>query len=66
MSLAELESTAAAATGRTVIEMDSVDKDFVLGGTFFNQTVLRALSGVSLKLVSGRALALVGYEDEDD
>jgi peptide/nickel transport system ATP-binding protein len=61
MSLAELESTGAvAATGRTVVEMDSVDKDFVLGGTFFNQTVLRALSGVSLKLVSGRALALVG------
>ncbi|MCR6670226.1 ABC transporter ATP-binding protein [Devosia ginsengisoli] len=61
MSLAELESTGVAATtGRTVVEMDSVDKDFVLGGTFFNQTVLRALSGVSLKLVSGRALALVG------
>jgi peptide/nickel transport system ATP-binding protein len=40
--------------------MDSVDKDFILGGTFFNQTVLRALSGVSLKLASGRALALVG------
>ena len=59
MSLAELESTSAA-TGRTVVEMDGVDKDFVLGGTFFNQTVLRALSGVSLKLVSGRALALVG------
>ena len=60
MSLAELERAAPVATGRTVIEMDSVDKDFVLGGTFFNQTVLRALSGVSLKLVSGRALALVG------
>ncbi|QDZ12947.1 ABC transporter ATP-binding protein [Devosia ginsengisoli] len=61
MSLAELERTGATViTGRTVVEMDSVDKDFVLGGTFFNQTVLRALSGVSLKLVSGRALALVG------
>ena len=61
MSLAELEHTGTLpATGRTVIEMESVDKDFVLGGTFFNQTVLRALSGVSLKLVSGRALALVG------
>lgn len=60
MSLAELERTGAVTTGRTVVEMDNVDKDFVLGGTFLNQTVLRALSGVSLKLVSGRALALVG------
>ncbi|MGB3336392.1 MAG: ABC transporter ATP-binding protein [Devosia sp.] len=61
MSLAELERTGTITTsGKTIIEMDSVDKDFVLGGTFFNQTVLRALSGVSLKLVSGRALALVG------
>jgi len=61
MSLAELERiSVTATTGRTVLEMDNVDKDFVLGGTFFNQTVLRALSGVSLKLVSGRALALVG------
>ena len=47
MSLAELERTGAVTTsGRTVVEMDSVDKDFVLGGTFFNHTVLRALSGV--------------------
>ena len=61
MSLAELDPPGTVAvTGRTIVEMDSVDKDFVLGGTFFNQTVLRALSGVSLKLVSGRALALVG------
>lgn len=60
MSLAELEATAAATAGRTIVEMDCVDKDFTLGGTFFNQTVLRALSGVSLKLVTGRALALVG------
>ena len=61
MSLAELETTGPVAmSGKTVVEMDSVDKDFVLGGTFFHQTVLRALSGVSLKLVSGRALALVG------
>lgn len=61
MSLAELEQTGATpAIGRTVIEMDSVDKDFVIGGSIFNSTVLRALSGVSLKLVSGRALALVG------
>ena len=61
MTLAELERTGAVVTsGKTVIELDSVDKDVVLGGTFLNQTVLRALSGVSLKLVSGRALALVG------
>ncbi|UYO01481.1 MAG: ABC transporter ATP-binding protein [Devosia sp.] len=40
--------------------MDNVDKEFVLGGAFLNQTFLRALSGVSLKLVRGRALALVG------
>ncbi len=64
MSLAELE--AATTPGTTtpldtpVIEMDSVDKEFVLGGAFFNHTYLRALSGVSLRLVKGRALALVG------
>jgi peptide/nickel transport system ATP-binding protein len=46
--------------GRTVVEMDNVTAEFVLGGAFFGQVVLRALSGVSLKLVSGRALALVG------
>ncbi|WEK06817.1 MAG: ABC transporter ATP-binding protein [Candidatus Devosia phytovorans] len=34
--------------------------DFVLGSTFGRKTVLRALSGVSLTLASGRALALVG------
>jgi peptide/nickel transport system ATP-binding protein len=61
MSLADLERTGTVpVSGKTIVEMDCVDKDFVLGGTFFNQTVLRALSGVSLKLVSGRALALVG------
>jgi len=60
MSLAELErSGPATAPGRTVVEMDGVDKDFVLG-SLLNRTVLRALSGISLKLVSGRALALVG------
>lgn len=59
MSLAELEPATAVDTTAPVIEVDSIDKDFVLGG-FINQTVLRALSGVSLKLVRGRALALVG------
>ncbi len=60
MSLAELDAVGAAnSADAPVIEMDSVDKDFVLGG-LFNQTILRALSGVSLRLVRGRALALVG------
>ncbi len=61
MSLAELEATGAVPVLDTpVIEMDSVDKEFVLGGAFLGQTILKALSGVSLKLVRGRALALVG------
>lgn len=62
MSLAELEVSVAAAAGSTkpVIEMDAVDKEFVLGGAFLNQTFLKALSGVSLQLHRGRALALVG------
>jgi peptide/nickel transport system ATP-binding protein len=60
MSLAELETTTAATTDVPVLEMDNVDKEFVLGGAFLNHTYLRALSGVSLKLVRGRALALVG------
>ncbi|WIY53582.1 ABC transporter ATP-binding protein [Devosia sp. YIM 151766] len=61
MPLAELD-----APGKTVmaeapvIEMDQVDKEFVLGGAFLNQTFLRALSGISLKLTRGKALALVG------
>jgi peptide/nickel transport system ATP-binding protein len=59
MSLAELEPAAAINTTSPVIEVDSIDKDFVLGG-LINQTILRALSGVSLKLVRGKALALVG------
>ena len=41
-------------------EMRDVDMDFALGGLIGEQTVLRALSGVSLNLVAGRALALVG------
>ena len=61
MSLAELETPRLAPlTGHTVIEMDNVDKEFVLGGAFLNQTHLKALSGVTLKLTRGRALALVG------
>jgi peptide/nickel transport system ATP-binding protein len=61
MSLAELEAPQAATlASQTVIEMDNVDKEFVLGGAFLNQTYLKALSGVSLKLSRGRALALVG------
>ena len=39
-----------------VIEMESVDKEFILGGAFLGQTILKALSGVSLKLVRKRAL----------
>ena len=61
MSLAELEATGALpALDTPVIEMESVDKEFILGGAFLNQTILKALSGVSLKLVKRRALALVG------
>lgn len=60
MSLAELDMNTIADTAEPVIEMDGVDKEFVLGGAFLNQTVLKALSGVSLKLTRGRALALVG------
>ncbi|MHA6298291.1 ABC transporter ATP-binding protein [Devosia sp. CAU 1758] len=61
MSLIELERRGATelADG-PVLEMDNIDKEFVLGGAFLNQTFLKALSGVSLKLVRGRALALVG------
>lgn len=61
MSLAELETPAVIRTeDAPVIEMENVDKEFVLGGAFLNQTFLKALSGISLKLVRGRALALVG------
>ncbi len=60
MSLAELEAVnAVPSRSEAVVEMDAVDKDFAIGG-FLSQTVLRALSGVSLRLVQGRALALVG------
>ena len=62
MSLAELETAGRTATlaRDAIIEMDNVDKEFVLGGAFLNQTALKALSGVSLRLTRGRALALVG------
>ena len=61
MSLAELDRADAAPVAETpILEMDNVDKEFVLGGAFLNQTFLKALSGVSLQLVRGRALALVG------
>ncbi len=61
MSLAELDAPAMnQITDAPVIEMDNVDKEFILGGAFLNQTYLKALSGIALKLVRGRALALVG------
>lgn len=61
MSLAELGAPAATSLAEApVIEMDNVDKEFILGGAFLNQTFLKALSGISLKLVRGKALALVG------
>ena len=61
MSLVELDrATPATAAEAPILEMDNVDKEFVLGGAFLNQTFLKALSGVSLQLTRGRALALVG------
>ncbi len=61
MSLVELERSRTAGLSESpVLEMDNIDKEFVLGGAFLNQTFLKALSGVSLKLVKGKALALVG------
>ncbi|MCP8884415.1 ABC transporter ATP-binding protein [Devosia sp. XJ19-1] len=61
MSLAELDRAEMARIGEApVLEMDNIDKEFVLGGAFLNQTFLKALSGVTLKLTRGKALALVG------
>ena len=61
MSLAELKRDGLdSGSDAPVLEMDDVDKDFLLGGAFLNRMHLRALSGVSLKLTRGRALALVG------
>jgi oligopeptide/dipeptide ABC transporter, ATP-binding protein, C-terminal domain len=61
MSLAELDRAGKTISAEApILEMDAVDKEFVLGGAFLNQTFLKALSGVSLQLTRGRALALVG------
>lgn len=43
-----------------ILSMRDVDMSFRLGGLVGKQTVLRALSGISLALTPGRALALVG------
>ena len=43
-----------------LLEMRDVDMEFALGGVLGDRTILRALSGVSLRLEPGRALALVG------
>lgn len=59
MSLAELDRVAPA-RATPVIEMSGIDKDFLLGGLLTGHRVLRALSGVSLTLTRGGALALVG------
>jgi peptide/nickel transport system ATP-binding protein len=47
------------ATG-PLLEMRGVDMEFSLGGLVGARTILRALSGVSIRLEAGRALALVG------
>nr|WP_316650643.1 ABC transporter ATP-binding protein [uncultured Gellertiella sp.] len=43
-----------------VIELDEVNKDYLLGGLLQKTTQMRALSGISLKLHAGRAVAMVG------
>jgi peptide/nickel transport system ATP-binding protein len=43
-----------------LLEMRGIDMDFALGGLVGGRTILRALSGLSLSLAPGRALALVG------
>jgi len=43
-----------------ILAMREVDMSFRLGGLVGKQTTLRALSGISLELTPGRALALVG------
>jgi peptide/nickel transport system ATP-binding protein len=60
MSLAAIAEAPVIEADRTIVEMNNVNADFVIGGAFLGHTILRALSGVSLKLVTGRALALVG------
>ena len=43
-----------------ILSMRDVDMSFRLGGLVGKQTTLRALSGITLELTPGRALALVG------
>jgi len=43
-----------------ILQMRDVDMSFRLGGLVGKQTTLKALSGISLELTPGRALALVG------
>lgn len=50
----------AAVSEKPLLEMREVDMEFALGGLFADRLVLRALTGVSLALEPGRALALVG------
>ncbi|WP_055046816.1 ABC transporter ATP-binding protein [Devosia sp. A16] len=52
--------SSAVMTDEPILEMRNVDMRFVLGGLVGKRTTLRALSGISLKLTPGRALALVG------
>ena len=43
-----------------LLSMQGVDMEFALGGLMLKRTTLKALSGISIDLVPGRALALVG------
>ena len=51
---------AVASPGSVPLEMHDVDMEFRLGGLVGKPLVLRALSGVSIRLEAGRAVALVG------
>jgi peptide/nickel transport system ATP-binding protein len=53
-------TTSAVMSEAPILEMRDVDMRFVLGGLVGKRTTLRALSGISLQLTPGRALALVG------
>src|SRR5262249_1297429 len=46
--------------GAPLLEMRDVDMEFALGGLIGDKLILRALSGVSIRLEAGKALALVG------
>ncbi len=50
----------AATVAAPLLEMRDVDMEFALGGLIGDKLVLRALTGVSIRLEPGRALALVG------